>query len=195
MRIKKNLTAIVICIIAVVALITIAYEIIRYNFIYTETMELIWIPTSTPQDQIDIYTEEGKNAYINEDESKIYVETTKKGWKEWLEYTESDLRSNLKSANNIPRLTMSVTDDYKEIDIEMGSDVSYTSMMNCLVLTMYYTELLQQFNGVEDTWSVDIVLRDIDTGNIILKVNYPHETIRIEQSLWDNQLNNALEET
>jgi hypothetical protein len=60
---------------------------------------------------------------------------------------------------------------------------------------MYYTELLQQFNGVEDTWSVDIVLRDIDTGNIILKVNYPHETIRIEQSLWDNQLNNALEET
>jgi hypothetical protein len=82
---------------------------------------------------------------------------------------------------------MSVTDDYKEIDIEMGRDVSYTGMMNCLVPTMYYTELLQQFNGVEDTWSVDIVLRDIDTGNIILKVNYPHETIRIEQSLWDNQ--------
>jgi hypothetical protein len=194
MRIKKNLPAIVICIIAVAALVTIAYDIIRYNFIYTETMELIWVPTSTPQDQIDIYIKEGRKAYFNEDETKIYVETTKKGWKEWRGYTENGLRSNLDDANYIPRLTMSVTDDYKEIDIEMGSDVSYTSMMTYLGIVMYYTELLQQFNGVEDTWSVNVVLKDIDTGNVILTANYPNEKIRIEQSLWDNQLNNDLKE-
>jgi hypothetical protein len=178
----------------VAALVTIVYEIIRYNFIYTETMELIWVPTSTPQDQIDIYIEEGRKAYFNEDETKIYVETTKKGWKEWREYTENGLRSNLKSANNIPRLTMSVFDDYKEIDIEMGSDVSYTSMMTYLGIIMYYTELLQQFNGVDDTWTVNVVLKDIDTGNVILTANYPNEKIRIEQSLWDNQLKNDLKE-
>jgi hypothetical protein len=89
---------------------------------------------------------------------------------------------------------MSVTDDYKEIDIEMGSDVSYTSMMTYLGIIMYYTELLQQFNGVDDTWSVNVVLKDIDTGNVILTANYPNEKIRIEQSLWDNQLNNDLKE-
>jgi hypothetical protein len=157
-------------------------------------MELIWVPTSTPQDQIDIYIKEGRKAYFNEDETKIYVETTKKGWKEWRGYTENGLRSNLDDANYIPRLTMSVTDDYKEIDIEMGSDVSYTSMMTYLGIVMYYTELLQQFNGVEDTWSVNVVLKDIDTGNVILTANYPNEKIRIEQSLWDNQLNNDLKE-
>jgi hypothetical protein len=171
----------------VVALVTIAYYIIRYNYIYTETMEITWLPTNTPQDQIDIYIKEGRKAYFNEDETKIYVETTKKSWKEWREYTQSGLRSNLKSANNISRLTMSVTDDYKEIDIEMGSDVSYTGMMTYLCIILYYTELLQQFNGIEDAWSVDIVLKDIDTGNVILTANYPNEKFRIEQSLWYNQ--------
>jgi hypothetical protein len=187
MRKKKNLPAIIICIIAVAALVTIAYDIIRYNFIYTEAIEITWLPTNTPQDQIDIYNNEGNKAYMNDDETAIYVEMTAKYKKEWKEDAEKYIITNIESANKIPRLTMSVTDDYKEIDIEMGSDVSYTGMMQNLVIIMYYTELLQQFNGVEDTWSVDIVLKDIDTGNVILTANYPNEKFRIEQSLWDNQ--------
>jgi uncharacterized protein (UPF0333 family) len=184
-RKRKNILILVIVVALIVTVVAVT-EMIRYNYIYTETIVMTWVTTSTPQDQVDIYIKEGKRSYMNDDGTKIYIEMTKKQRIEWEKVTQKVISNYINKANDVARLSMVVSDEYRKLEVAMGEDVDYATMGEYLVTILYDMELLQLLNGA-DTWYADVVIKDIDTGNVILMSNFPEEKIRIEQSLWDNQ--------
>ena len=75
-------------------------------------------------------------------------------------------------------------EDYTIMQSDLSKKYSIKKFSDDIFSLVYDAEIMQVFSGTDD-WSVNLVIRNINTGYELVNVQYPQEKWEITPDMWD----------
>lgn len=137
----------------------------------------------------DIYIRElrelGYCEYVYEnDEKMIEVKMTPEQRKAWSDTVEGIISDKLAEIEVEREHRITLSEDYKVLLAEVKKSGSIEDFGQDIVLLTYNVEIYQILSG-EDEWSLNIVVKNADTGCELTNVSFPQEKFEISPEMWD----------
>ena len=68
---------------------------------------------------------------------------------------------------------------------EVQSQYTLQTYAEDMVSLIYNAEIIQIFSENKETWSVNVVIENMDTGKKLVNIQYPQEDLNLEADMWD----------
>ena len=121
--------------------------------------------------------------YINED-GNVDVKVTKEQRKKWIQMAERDIEKIQKKLEGEEMCSFKFNEDYTILQSDLSKKYSIKKFSDDIFSLVYDAEIMQVFSGTDD-WSVNLVIRNINTGYELVNVQYPQEKWEITPDMWD----------
>ena len=178
-----------IILVVVISLLTvIATSVTIYLWAESDTIELTAIPTSDVQEQLDVFVEAGLcwKAYVNEDETAAVIHLSKKQREKWKVWITDSMNRSLEDVNKQEDLKFYVSEDRKKLTLSANENMSYKTVAAYVSIFIFDMEIYQVLSG-EENWSIDFVLEDMETKEVLYTADFPEETIKVNDKIWNGK--------
>ena len=157
-----------------------------YLFVASDTIELTGIPASDIQEQLDVFVDAGLcwKAYINEDGTAAVIHLTKKQREKWIEWVRDSTNKVLERVNNSDSLEYIMSEDYKVLTLRANENMNYKTAGTYLPALTFDMEMFQVLLG-EENWSINFIIEDMDTNEVVYTANFPEEKIKFNEEIWE----------
>lgn len=121
--------------------------------------------------------------YKNE-EGNGEIKVTEKQREEWLEKAKKNIENVLESLKDEEMCSFEFNEDYTILESNLDKQYSVQCYTEDLFDLIYNAEIMQIFSGVED-WSVNVIIKNMNTGYELVNVQYPQEDMKLTPEMWD----------
>ena len=121
--------------------------------------------------------------YKNED-GYADVKVTEEQRKRWIESAEQSIEKIQKNLEGEEMCSFEFNDDYTVLESDISKKYSVKSYTSDIFTLIYDAEIMQVFSGRDD-WSVNIVIRNVNTGYELVNIQFPQEELNITPDTWD----------
>ena len=121
--------------------------------------------------------------YKNED-GYADVKVTEEQRKRWIESAEQSIEKIQKNLEGEEMCSFEFNDDYTVLESDISKKYSVKSYTSDIFTLIYDAEIMQVFSGGDD-WSVNIVIRNVNTGYELVNIQFPQEELNITPDTWD----------
>lgn len=121
--------------------------------------------------------------YIDE-EDNIIAEMTEQQKEDWIGNTEAVIHKTVLSADGEDLYKFAVSENYTMIEADVSINAHATKVMDNIMRLLEEIEIYQILNG-NDSWSVNIVTKDFETGRELSNINFPKEEWNLSAEMWD----------
>ena len=123
-------------------------------------------------------------------EEGLVAEITEQQRKNWLELTEKDIKRVIEQNKDEELYHFKISDDYKILYLDVSKEIlnsqsTFTAKMSSLMTLTYDSEIYHVLNGTK-TWSLQIIVTDMETGNELENIKFPDEDYNLSIETWDN---------
>ena len=137
----------------------------------------------------DIYVQElrelGYCEYVFENDDKmIEVKMTPEERSAWIARVEDTISNKLAEIEETGMHSFVLSEDCKTLVAEIEKIGSIEAFGQDMILLTYNAEIYQILNG-EEEWSLNIIVKNADTGKELVNVYFPQEKFEITPEMWD----------
>ena len=113
------------------------------------------------------------------------VKVTEKQRKEWVRTAEEKINKILEKTADEEKCNFKFNEDYTVLMSEVQSQYTLQTYAEDMVSLIYNAEIIQIFSENKETWSVNVVIENMDTGKELVNIQYPQEDLNLEADMWD----------
>ena len=99
---------------------------------------------------------------------------TKKQREKWIDWITDSMNKSLEEVNRIDNIEYVVSEDGKVLTLRANEKMSYNSAGTYLLILLYDLEIYQVLMG-EENWSIQFILENMNTNEVVYTVDYPKE--------------------
>jgi len=103
---------------------------------------------------------------------------------DWIGNTEAVIHKTVLSADGEDLYKFAVSENYTMIEADVSINAHATKVMDNIMRLLEEIEIYQILNG-NDSWSVNIVTKDFETGRELSNINFPKEEWNLSAEMWD----------
>ena len=114
----------------------------------------------------------------------IELKLTKEQKKQWIKLAKQNINDATERWKSNVLCKLEVNDDYTCLIANISKNCNAADFVENIDVIFYNEQIIQLFSG-KDEWSVNFIVKNINTGYELVNVNYPQEEWEISSEMWD----------
>ena len=114
----------------------------------------------------------------------IELKLTKEQKEQWIKLAKQNINDATERWKSNALCKLEVNDDYTRLVANISKNCNAADFVESIDVIFYNEQIIQLFSG-KDEWSVNFIVKNINTGYELVNVNYPQEEWEISSEMWD----------
>lgn len=114
----------------------------------------------------------------------IELKLTKEQKEQWIKLAKQNINDATERWRSNALCKLEVNDDYTRLIANISKNCNAADFVESIDVIFYNEQIIQLFSG-KDEWSVNFIVKNINTGYELVNVNYPQEEWEISSEMWD----------
>ena len=114
----------------------------------------------------------------------IELKLTKEQKEQWIKLAKQNINDATERWKSNVLSKLEVNDDYTCLIADISKNCNAADFVESIDVIFYNEQIIQLFSG-KDEWSVNFIVKNINTGYELVNVNYPQEEWEISSEMWD----------
>ena len=114
----------------------------------------------------------------------IELKLTKEQKEQWIKLAKQNINDATERWKWNVLCKLEVNDDYTCLIANISKNCNAADFVENIDVIFYNEQIIQLFSG-KDEWSVNFIVKNINTGYELVNVNYPQEEWEISSEMWD----------
>ena len=114
----------------------------------------------------------------------IELKLTKEQKEQWIKLAKQNINDATERWKSNVLCKLEVNDDYACLIANISKNCNAADFVENIDVIFYNEQIIQLFSG-KDEWSVNFIVKNINTGYELVNVNYPQEEWEISSEMWD----------
>mgnify|MGYP004504065271 FL=1 len=114
----------------------------------------------------------------------IELKLTKEQKEQWIKLAKQNINDATERWKSNALCKLEVNDDYTRLIANISKNCNAADFVESIDVIFYNEQIIQLFSG-KDEWSVNFIVKNINTGYELVNVNYPQEEWEISSEMWD----------